>query len=135
MFIGLFSGIIFAQETLDVWIMDPGSQEIYNFMEEANEKFEREYGVEVEVSWVPWLSAHQKFMTSIAGGVAPDVAELGTTWTPEFAQMGALAEAAEPINNWPEIKGDLLESLLAAGTYDDVLYGFPWYVGVRALFY
>ncbi len=133
--VGMVSGITLAQETLNVWIMDPGSQEIYDFTEEANKKFEEEYGVKVDVNWIPWTSAHQKFITSIAGGVAPDVAEMGTTWTPEFAQMSALEDVADQVNSWPEIKDDLLPSLINAGTYNDVFCGVPWYVGIRALYY
>ncbi len=33
-----------------------------------------------------------KFTTAIAGGTTPDVAEVGTTWTAEFGQAGALTD-------------------------------------------
>jgi N,N'-diacetylchitobiose transport system substrate-binding protein len=73
-------------------------------------------------------------VTSIAGGTTPDVAETGTTWTAEFADAGALA----PIGDFVDDEGlgdDLVEGLVTSGTYDDELYGMPWYAGVRSLVY
>ena len=48
-------------------------------------------------------------MTAIAGGV-PDVAEMGTTWTPEFADQGAFVEVAKPP------AGEYVSSLIDAAT-------------------
>jgi len=59
----------------------------------------------------------------------PDVAEMGTTWTPEFADQGGLVEQ-------PKIsKGDYVSSLVDAATLNGKVYGKPWYAGARALIY
>ena len=42
---------------------------------------------------MPWASAHDQFVTAIGGGQVPDVAEMGSTWTPEFGDIGALEPA------------------------------------------
>ena len=52
-------------------------------------------GTKVNIQFVPWAQAHDKFVTAIAGGKVPDVAEMGTTWTPEFADQGGLVEQPE----------------------------------------
>ena len=53
-------------------------------------------GTKVNIQFVPWTQAHDKFTTAIAGGKTPDVAEMGTTWTPEFADEGAFEQVAKP---------------------------------------
>ena len=78
---------------------------------------------------MPWAQAHDKFVTAIAGGKVPDVAEMGTTWTPEFADQGGLVEQAR-IG-----EGEYVSSLVDAATLDDKVYGKPWYAGARALIY
>ena len=81
-----------------------------------------------------WADAHDRFVTSIAGGTTPDVAETGTTWTAEFADAGALAPIGDYVAD-AGLDGDLVEGLVESGTYDDELYGMPWYAGVRSLVY
>ena len=78
---------------------------------------------------MPWAQAHDKFVTAIAGGKVPDVAEMGTTWTPEFADQGGLVEQ-------PKIgEGEYVSSLVDAATLNDKVYGKPWYAGARSLIY
>ena len=82
-----------------------------------------------------WADAHDRFVTSIAGGTTPDIAETGTTWTAEFADAGALAPLDEYVDAEDGLRDDLVEGLAVAGTYDDELYGMPWYAGVRSIVY
>ncbi|QTX05620.1 sugar ABC transporter substrate-binding protein [Agromyces archimandritae] len=121
-------------QTLDVWIMEGTNPDATAFFDEVGEAFTEETGAELNVEFVQWADAHDRFVTSIAGGTTPDVAETGTTWTTEFADAGALA----PIDDYVEaddLGSDLVEGLVEAGTYDEQLYGMPWYAGVRALVY
>ena len=59
----------------------------------------------------------------------PDVAEMGTTWTPEFADQGAFE--AVPASG----SGEYVSSLVDAATLDEEVWGKPWYAGARALIY
>ena len=86
------------------------------------------------MQYVPWAEAHDKFVNSIAGGTTPDVAEVGTTWTPEFADAGALADLSPAVKQ-AGLDGDLVPGLVDAGTVDGKLYGMPWYAGVRSVIY
>ena len=54
-------------------------------------EFERENpGIRVVVQQIPWTAAHEKLLTGFVGGSPPDLAQLGNTWIPEFAAIGAL---------------------------------------------
>ena len=110
--------------------MDPGSPAVQKIVKQYATDFQAANpGTTVNIEFVPWAQAHDKFTTSIAGGGVPDVAEMGTTWTPEFAAQGAFAEVQKP----PE--GEYVSSLVDAATLDDKVWGKPWYAGSRALIY
>lgn len=120
--------------SLSVWIMQGTNPDAEGFFDDVSTAFEAETGATLEVEFVEWGDAHDRFVTSIAGGTTPDVAETGTTWTPEFADAGALAPLDEYVDG-AGIGDDLVEGLVEAGTYDGQLYGMPWYAGVRSLVY
>ncbi len=118
------------ERSLSVWIMQPGSDEVENIVGDSVEAFEEEHGnVTVDLQFVPWDAAHDQFVTAIGGGQVPDVAEMGNTWTPEFAELGGLA----PIEG--DIDGDYIDSMVDSGIVDGEAYGYPWYAGARALIY
>jgi N,N'-diacetylchitobiose transport system substrate-binding protein len=119
---------------LSVWIMQGTNPEAEGFFADVSTAFEEKTGATLDVEFVEWGDAHDRFVTSIAGGTTPDVAETGTTWTPEFADAGALAPLDEYVDG-AGIGDDLVEGLVEAGTYDEQLYGMPWYAGVRSLVY
>lgn len=120
--------------SLSVWIMQGTNPDAEDFFADVSTAFEEETGATLDVEFVEWGDAHDRFVTSIAGGTTPDVAETGTTWTPEFADAGALAPLDEYVDG-AGIGDDLVEGLVEAGTYDEQLYGMPWYAGVRSLVY
>jgi multiple sugar transport system substrate-binding protein len=90
----------------------------------------------VEVQKLPWTSAHEKLLTAYAGDTLPDVCQLGNTWIPEFQALGAL----EPLDAFARASRhvdltDYFEGFLDANRLDGVLYGLPWYVDTRLLYY
>jgi N,N'-diacetylchitobiose transport system substrate-binding protein len=114
---------------IEAWIMDPGTPELQDVFKGYVSDFQGAHaGTKVNLQFVPWAQAHDKFTTAIAGGGGPDVAEMGTTWTPEFAALGAFNEV-------PATDGEYVSSLVDAGSVDDVAYGRPWYAGARAFIY
>ena len=50
----------------------------------------RHPGIHVRVQQLPWTAAHEKLLTAFAGDALPDLCQLGNTWLPEFAALGAL---------------------------------------------
>src|SRR5690606_20602641 len=62
-------------QTLDVWIMQGTNPSADAFFDEVGTAFTEQTGAELNVEFVEWGDAHDRFVTSIAGGTTPDVAE------------------------------------------------------------
>ncbi|MDD4879317.1 MAG: extracellular solute-binding protein [Candidatus Omnitrophica bacterium] len=86
--------------------------------------------IKVDVQILAWDFGFDKIVTSIAAGNAPDLCELGSTWVPTFATGGALADVTGSLSGIKD-KYIFWEPL----TYQERLFGAPWLVGTRALFY
>jgi N,N'-diacetylchitobiose transport system substrate-binding protein len=118
-----------ASGEIDVWIMDPGNPQLQDVINTYAADFEAANpGTSVTIEFVPWDGGKDRFLNAIASGDVPDLAETGTTWTPEFAELGGLEAVTEENDDW-------LPSLVEAGQVDGTLYGVPWYAGNRALIY
>ncbi len=100
-------------------------------------QFERENpGIRVRVQQIPWTAAHEKLLTAHVGKSTPDVAQLGNTWIPEFEALGALRSLAPPIAQSKVIRQEsFFPGIWATNVVDDTVYGIPWYVDTRVLFY
>lgn len=116
-------------EEITVWIMQPGSETLEEMLEGFTEDFEEEHGAEVELIFQPWGDAHDAFTTAIATGDTPDVAEMGTTWTAEFGEVGAFAEQEFPDDV------EYIDAIVESGAPEGTPLGMPWYAGARALIY
>jgi multiple sugar transport system substrate-binding protein len=100
-------------------------------------EFERQNpGIKVELQQIPWTAAHEKLLTAFAGGSLPDVFQLGNTWIPEFTVLHSL-EPLEPYVQRSSLVSlpDYFEGVLKTNVIDSVLYGIPWYVDTRVVFY
>jgi multiple sugar transport system substrate-binding protein len=96
----------------------------------------RHPGVTVRVQQIPWSAAHEKLLTAFVGDALPDVIQLGNTWIPEFAALGAL----EPLEPWlAKTPGldmrDFFAGVLDAAVIDGATLALPWYADTRLLFY
>ncbi|MFX0537195.1 sugar ABC transporter substrate-binding protein [Ornithinimicrobium sp. Y1847] len=131
---GAVTGGDASGETLSVWIMEGTNPDPTDFFDEVSEAFEEQTGAELDIQFVPWASAHDQFTNAIAGGTGPDVAEVGTTWTPEFGDAGALADLSDRIEG-AELNDEYVPAMMEAATLEDAVYGAPWYAGVRSLIY
>lgn len=99
--------------------------------------FERQHpDIAVELQVIPWTAAHEKLLTAYAGNSLPDIWQLGNTWVPEFQ----LLEAVEDLRPWVERSGTIDSASYFSGIWetnlvDGGLWGIPWYVDTRVLFY
>jgi multiple sugar transport system substrate-binding protein len=100
-------------------------------------EFERENpGIRVVVQQIPWTAAHEKLLTGFVGGSPPDLAQLGNTWIPEFAAIGALEPLDARVAASRALSpGDYYEGIWKTNGFDGATYGIPWYVDTRVLFY
>jgi multiple sugar transport system substrate-binding protein len=93
-------------------------------------------GVRVDVQQLPWSAAHAKLLTAFAGGGLPDVGQMGNTWIPEFVALGALERLDARVAASPAIAAaDDFAGVWRTNVVDGGLYGAPWYVDTRLLFY
>ena len=87
-------------------------------------------GVKVNVTPVDWGQAVAKLQTAIAGGQTPDVSQMGTDMMGQFAATGALEPV--PANFDPAA---YFEGAWNTNVVDGTVYGVPWYVETRLLYY
>ncbi|HUP01495.1 MAG TPA: sugar ABC transporter substrate-binding protein [Gemmatimonadota bacterium] len=119
--------------TLEFWAMGREGEVAAQLMPE----FERRNpGIDVEVQQIPWTAAHEKLVTAYVGESMPDVAQLGNTWVPEFVALDALAPLAARVRRSPAVApDDYFAGIWETNRVDGALYGVPWYVDTRVLFY
>lgn len=116
-----------ATGELTVWAMGAEGEAL----DQLTKQFEEENpDVSVEVTAVPWGSAHDKFISAIASGTTPDVAQVGTDWMGEMAGLGALERVPDFID-----QSKFFEGSNATNTVDGAQFGVPWYVETRVVYY
>lgn len=121
-----------ADKSITLWIMQGTNAKTDEYVDAITKAFKDRTGATLKVEVQPWDGAHDKFVTSMSGGTGPDVAEVGTTWVPEFADAGGLDPLTKDVKD-AGIGEGLVQGLVDAGTLDDELYGMPWYAGVRSI--
>jgi multiple sugar transport system substrate-binding protein len=90
----------------------------------------------IEVQQIPFTAAHEKLLTALIGDAAPDLAQVGNTWIPEFVVL----DAVEPLDPWlarsdAVRRDDYFGGVWETNLVDGRLYGVPWYVDTRIVFY
>jgi multiple sugar transport system substrate-binding protein len=122
-----------SDRVVEFWAMGREGEVARRLMPE----FERRNpDVRVRVQQIPWSAAHEKLLTAFVGDTMPDVFQVGTTWLAEFAALNA----AEPLNDRIErsrvvVADDYFPGVVDASTVGSALFGVPWYVDTRLLFY
>lgn len=117
-----------ATGTIEVWAMGTEGEVLQDFaadFEDANPD------ATIDVTAVPWESAHDKLAGAIASGQTPDVSLIGTTWMGEFAEAGGLMPTPENLVDEADFFPGAWKSTEVGGTS----YGVPWYVETRVLYY
>jgi len=92
--------------------------------------------IDVRVQFIPWNAAHEKLLTAFAGGSLPDIWQLGNTWIPEFTQLGAIEDLTPRVARSQVIReSSYFPGIWDTNVIDSLLYGVPWYVDTRVMFY
>jgi multiple sugar transport system substrate-binding protein len=122
-----------GRETLRFWAMGREGEVLAQLIPE----FERLYpGIRVRIQQIPWISAHEKLLTAFAGDATPDLAQLGSSWVPELAALGAIEPLVARLRGSHVIRaGDYFEGPLRANVIDGRTWAMPWYADTRLLFY
>lgn len=100
-------------------------------------EFERLHpGVRVDIQQMPWTAAHEKLLTAHVGGTSPDISQLGNTWIYELAMLGAIQPLDSLLDPGSPIRAEAyFPGIWSTNFVGDTLFGVPWYVDTRVLFY
>jgi multiple sugar transport system substrate-binding protein len=91
--------------------------------------------IKVQAVNIPYDQFHQKLLTAIAGGSAPDVARLDIIWQPEFANLGALVPLDQAMTDFNTYKDAVFTGPLSTTFYQGHYYGLPLDTNTRVLIY
>ncbi|MCM2576237.1 sugar ABC transporter substrate-binding protein [Streptomyces meridianus] len=117
-----------AKQTITVWGFGTEGEKL----QEVADAYEKKHpNITVKVTPIGWDVAHQKLVSAAAAGTLPDMAQMGTTFMGEMADLGVL----EPVDTKKFDKGDFFPAAWGNNVFDDKVYGVPWYVDTRVLYY
>ena len=92
-------------------------------------------GIEVKPVQFPYDEFHRKLITSMAGGVAPDLARMDIIWVPEFADMGALAPLDQNFADFQAYAKNTFAGPLSTCYWNGFYYGLPLDTNTRVLYW
>ena len=121
------------KEQLEFWGLGGEGEHVAQMIPE----FERRNpNIHVVLQQIPFSAAHEKLVTAYVGESTPDVAQMGNTWIPEFVAMNALDDLGPLVTTGGAIdRSDYFPGIWETNVVDGTLYGIPWYVDTRVLFY
>src|SRR5882724_4257434 len=118
--------------TVRFWAMGREGEVVGELLQEL----ERSAGIRVRIEQLPWSAAHEKLLTAFAGDTTPDLCQLGNTWLPELVALGALEPLSARVRASPIVDArDYFAGIWDTNIADGGLYGVPWYIDTRLLFY
>ncbi|MES2041217.1 MAG: sugar ABC transporter substrate-binding protein [Pseudomonadota bacterium] len=137
-----FCGVIFcicisscsdAKTVLTFWVMGSEGE----FVSQLLPEFERTHpGIKVKLEQLPWSAAHEKLLTAYAGDALPDMAQIGNSWIPEMGALNALEALTPYAEKSDTVKlDDFFNGILETNRLGSELFGVPWYIDTRLLFY
>lgn len=120
-------------ETVKIWSMGDEAKKLKQILPSFNKKYPQ---IQVEVQAIPWGNARDKILTAIAGNTTPDLSQMGTTWMPEFSDIGIFEDLRPYLRKSSVIRRtDFFKGALAPVLFKNKVFGIPWYVDTRVLFY
>jgi ABC-type glycerol-3-phosphate transport system substrate-binding protein len=119
---------------LVMWLV--GSEAQAKTIMELAEDFTRRTGLKVYCQALSWGDAHSKYLTSIAGGVCPDVGTMGLTWGMEFGELGAMVDlnSAFP-DDVAEIEKQNFSGIMRSAKFGNKIYGIPLDMSITLIYY
>jgi multiple sugar transport system substrate-binding protein len=119
--------------TLHFWVAwDPQQADGIAAKKEIAAYEEAHPGVKIDVQNITYDALHDKLLTALAGGDAPDLSWGLPEWLGELSRMGALRDMTEEAKTWPD-KSAIYPNVIDALTIDGHLLAMPHYLGIRAL--
>jgi multiple sugar transport system substrate-binding protein len=136
----VFLGLFYAcsrnsdkETTVTFWAMGSEAEYVTKLVPEFEK---RNPGIKVKVQAVPWNAAQEKLITAFASDNTPDACQLGNTWVPQFSSLNAIISLDDFIAESQVIrKENYFPGIWDTNVIDSSVYGIPWYVDTRLMFY
>jgi len=120
---------------LEFWLADFNEATRHLVNEQLIPRFEAAHpGVKVNTQYISWAHLDEKLMISFAGGVAPDVFQVGAEYVGGVAYRGM----AEPLDHYLARWGgqdDYFSASWSTCVYQGRVYGLPYLSAPRVLLY
>ena len=122
-----------APVTLNFWVAwDPTKSDGIDATKQIALFEQTHPDIKVNIQVIAFDALHDKLITSVVGGDAPDISWGLVEWLGELNRMGALADLTQQMDAWPD-RGFIYPNALAALTIGGKLMAVPNYIGLRAL--
>jgi len=117
-----------------MWLV--GSESQARVIQGIGDEFFKDKGVSFRCEAISWGDAHTKYLTSIAGGVIPDIGTMGLTWGTKFGSLGAMLDLAKEFpKDIKEVTERTFTGLRDAVQYKGSIYGIPFDLSIQIMFY
>lgn len=118
---------------IDFWVMGAEGEYVQKLIPEFEK---RNPHIKVRVQMIPWTAAQEKLITAYASDNTPDAFQLGNTWVPQFVALNAIENLDPWLNKTDKIKKEnYFDGIWDTNIIEGSLYGIPWYIDTRVLFY
>jgi multiple sugar transport system substrate-binding protein len=121
------------QIIIKFWAMGTEAEYVIKLVPEFEK---RNPNIKVLVQAIPWTAAQEKLITAFASDNTPDACQLGNTWVPQFATLDAIIKLDDFITASTIIEREkYFEGIWDTNVLDSIVYGIPWYIDTRLMFY
>jgi multiple sugar transport system substrate-binding protein len=122
-----------APVTLNFWVSwDPTKSDAIEGTKQIQAFEQAHPDIRVKIQVIAFDALHDKLITSVVGGDAPDISWGLVEWLGELDRMGGLADLTGQMKAWPGHSA-IYPNALAALTIGGKLMAAPNYIGLRAL--
>lgn len=120
---------------MELWIADFNQDTRDLLDDELIPRFEAAHpGVKVNTQYISWTHLDEKLTISFAGGVAPDVFQVGAEYVGGLAYRGMAEPLDEYVERWGEAD-DYFSASWGTCVYRGKVYGLPYLSAPRVLLY
>ncbi|MDP3730505.1 MAG: extracellular solute-binding protein [Candidatus Omnitrophota bacterium] len=117
-----------------MWLIGSEAQALT--IKELAEEFYSQTKVKVKCDAISWGDAHSKYLTSIVGGVAPDIGTIGLTWGTEFGRLDSMVDLKKEYpHEVNSIKETVFTGLWNSIEHEGKVYGIPFDMTEYILYY
>lgn len=134
--ISLLAGVSVAAADIELSYMHMfGQAEIQEFFDDVIAQYEELYpGVKVTQQYSTFDTINQQLTVNVASGTVPDITFLNNPDFAAYVEMGSFADIDEMARAWEDVD-QFYEGVIAAGTVNGKIYGFPFDTNCLCVFY